>query len=251
MAVMLDPAARAARREQKRRLILRFLRSEIFSTPAVLSELIDTADPRTIRRTVEGLVRDGMVVRDTIKLDWRTVHLVGITPHGQAAAWRPDDGEPLVEKAYERGRVGLTVIGHTLDLQRLRIRLARAGWRGWTNADRIAPEMRSGAQVKQKNYKRPDALAHHPTRGMVAIECERHIKTRKRYEMIVASHIASMKNGAFQAVAWACPTSDISAALKRIIDGIEYVRVQGVSVKLGAAEREKLHVTTYESIVSF
>ncbi len=250
MAVMRDPAERKARTEQKRRLILRFLRTEIFSTPAVLTELIQTTDPRTIKTTVNAMVRDGLVVRESVLLGWRNVHLVGITPHGQAMAWRPDDGEELINKHYERGRVGLTVIDHTLDLQRLRIRLSRAGWKEWTNADRITPEARANVQVKKQNYKRPDALARHPSRGVVAVECERHAKTRKRYEAVIESHLSSIKTGKFAAVVWACPTPELAGTLRRIHDSIEYVRVQGVSTKLGPAEREKLLVTDYESIVS-
>lgn len=250
MAVMRDPAERRARAEQKRRLILRFLRTETFSTPDVLSELIQTTDPRTIKRTIDAMVRDGLVVTDTVATDWRRVLLVGITPHGQAAAWRAETGEPLVEKVYERGRVGLTIIDHTLDLQRLRIRLGRAGWQGWTNADRIAPAARANVNVKRQNYKRPDALVRHPVRGVLAVECERHVKTRKRYEMIVGSHLSSIKTGAFNAVVWACPTADIAQTVRQIIDGIGYVLVQGERIKLGQAEREKLHVVDYESIVS-
>lgn len=250
MAVMKDPAQRAARREQKRRLILRFLRTEIFSTPWVLSELIQTTDPRTIKRTVDALEREGLVVVDTVETDWRRVSLVGITPHGQAAAWRPDSGEALVEKSYERGRVGLTVLDHTLDLQLLRIRLARVGWRDWTNADRIAPAARANVNVRRQNYKRPDALARHPSRGVLAVECERHVKTRKRYEMIVGSHLSSIKTGAFSGVVWACPTTEIAQTVRQIIGGIGYAVVQGERIKLGPADREKLHVADYQSIVS-
>lgn len=250
MAVMRDPAERKARQDQKRRLILRFLRTEIFSTPAVLSELIGTADPRTITRTANALARDGLVVREVVTIGWRNVHLIGITPHGQAMAWRPDDGEPLIEKVYERGRVGLTIIDHTLDLQRLRIRLSRAGWKGWMNADQIAPGARANAMVRNKAYKRPDALVRHPERGVIAIECERSIKSMKRYQAIVESHLAGIKTGSFSAAVWTCPTPELAAALRRVLDSIGYVRVQGQSMKLGPGERAKLLVTDYESIVT-
>lgn len=250
MAVMRDPAERKARTEQKRRLILRFLRTEIFSTPAVLSELIGTADPRTITRTANALARDGLVVREVVTIGWRNVHLIGITPHGQAMAWRPDDGEPLIEKVFERGRVGLTLIDHTLDLQRLRIRLSRAGWKGWTNADQIAPSARANAAVQSKAYKRPDALVRHPSRGVIAIECERSIKSRKRYQAIIESHLAGIKTGQFSEVVWTCPTPELATALRKVLESIEYVRVQGNSTKLGPDERAKLLVTDYESIVS-
>lgn len=250
MAVMLNPAERKARTEQKRRLILRFLRTETFSTPAVLSELIGTHDPRTITRTANALARDGLVVRDVVQIGWRNVHLIGITAHGQAMAWRADDGEELIEKVYEKGRVGLTVIDHTLDLQRLRIRLSRAGWKGWVNADHISPEARTRAAVQNKGYKRPDALVRHPQSGVVAIECERSIKGRKRYQAVIESHLASIKAGNFSAAVWTCPTPELATALQRVLDGIEYVRVQGSSIKLGPDERAKLIVTDYESIVT-
>lgn len=250
MGLVRDPAERAARAEQKRRLILRFLRSEIWTTYSVLGELLQVSHATTIRETVRKLVQEGAVMLDDVQIGMIQHRIIGITPHGQALAWRAENGEELVGKAYERGRLGITTAHHTLDLQRLRIRLSRAGWKGWTNSDRIAPEQRANPQVKSKNYKRPDALARHPSRGVVAIECERNVKTRKRYVAIIESHMAGMKQGKFSAVLWACPTPEIAATLRRIVDSIEYVRVLGQSVKLGPDDRAKLIVTNYQSIVS-
>lgn len=250
MALIANPVERAARQEQKRRLILRFLRTEVWTTYSVLAELLQITHATTLRETVARMERDGEVVTETVQIGMVNHKLIGITPHGQAMAWRPDNGEALVEKHYERGRVGVTTAHHTLDLQRLRIRLSRAGWKDWTNTDRIPPEQRASAQVKSKNYKRPDALARHPSRGVVAIECERNVKTRKRYQAIIESHLAGMKQGKFSAVVWACPTPEIAATVQRIIDSIEYVRVLGQSMKLGPDDYAKLIVTDYESIVS-
>lgn len=250
MALVHDPAERAARAEQKRRLILRFLRTEIWTTYSVLSELLQINHQTTLRETVRKLEQDGALVVDDVQIGMIKHKIIGITPHGQALAWRPDSGEQLIDKHYERGRLGVTTALHTLDLQRLRIRLARVGWKDWTNADRIAPEARANSTVKAKNYKRPDALARHPRLGVVAVECERNVKTRKRYQMIVESHLAGMKQGKFAAVVWACPTTEVAATVRRILDSIEYVRVLGQSMKMGADDRARLIVTDYESIVS-
>lgn len=253
MGLVHDPAERAARAEQKRRLILRFLRTEIWTTYSVLAELLQIAHATTLRETVARMERDGEVVVETVQIGMTNYKIIGVTSHGQAMAWRPgrpDSGEPLVEKHYERGRVGVTTAHHTLDLQRLRIRLSRAGWKDWANTDRVPPEERANAQVKSKSYKRPDALARHPRLGMVAVECERNVKTRKRYQAIIESHLAGMKQGKFSAAVWACPTPEIAAAVRRILDSIEYLKVLGQSVRLGADERAKLIVTDYESIVS-
>lgn len=250
MALIVNAAERAARQEQKRRLILRFLRTEIWTTYSVLAELLQITHATTLRETVARMERDGELVTETVQIGAINHKLIGITPHGQAMAWRPDSGEPLVEKHYERGRVGVTTAHHTLDLQRLRIRLSRAGWKDWTNSDRITPEQRASATVKAKNYKRPDALARHPGRGVIAIECERHVKTRKRYQTIIESHLGGMKQGKFSAVVWACPTAEIAATVRRILDTIEYVKVLGQSMKLGPDDRAKLIVADYQSIVS-
>lgn len=250
MALVRDPAERAARAEQKRRLILRFLRTEIWTTYSVLYELLQITHATTLRETVARMERNGELVTETVQIGMINHKLIGITPHGQAMAWRPDGGEALVEKHYERGRVGVTTALHTLDLQRLRIRLSRVGWKDWANSDRITPEQRASEQVKSKNYKRPDALARHPARGVVAIECERHAKTRKRYQAIIESHLSGMKQGKFSAVIWACPAPELAVTVRRILDSIGYVKVHGQSVKLGPDERAKLLVSDYVSIVS-
>lgn len=250
MALIRDAAERAARQEQKRRLILRFLRTEVWTTYSVLGELLEITHATTLRDTIRRLERDGEVVAETIQIGAINHKVIGITPHGQAMAWRPDSGEDLVGKWYERSRLPLSQAHHSLDLQRLRIRLSRAGWKDWTNADRIAPGERASAQVRDKRYKRPDVLARHPLLGVVALECERHVKTRKRYQDVVESHMTSMKQGRFSAVVWTCPTPQLEATVRRVLAGVEYIKVLGQSIRIGEAERGKLLVTNYESVVS-
>lgn len=241
----MTPEERAKRSEDKRRLILRFLRSEIYSTPAVLSKLIQTTDPRTIRRTLARLEEAGEVVRDQILTGWRTVHLVGITTHGQAAAWRPDAGEELPDRYYQRGKAGLTQLEHKLDLQRIRIDLGRAGWKRWQSADAIEPSQKVALN---KSYKRPDALIVAPSGKRVAIECERSVKNPGRYKQIVGSHLTSIKQGKFDAVIWAAPTEQIRTSLVRILERLAVTPVDGIMHTLQPADRARLIVTDFSSL---
>lgn len=247
MAIIKNSAERAARVEQKKRLIMRFLLTEIYSTADVLAELIGTTDVRAVTRTARKLEVEGLIVGEQIETDFRKLVLFGITSHGVAMTLR--DGEQATDRVFEKGRVATTQIWHKLDLQRLRIRAARAGWKGWQSADAISPSARANADVRAKAYKRPDATVLHPGGKRLAIECERHIKSRKRYVAIIESHLASIETGAFAMAVWTCPTPELATALARVLDGIEYVRVRGVSTKIDETKRALLRVTYHDVLV--
>lgn len=59
-------AARMAKRDEKRQIILRFLSKEIFSGSVVLAELVNL-QKRSISNTLNSMERDGLVVRDQVK----------------------------------------------------------------------------------------------------------------------------------------------------------------------------------------
>lgn len=266
--IISDPNLRLARREEKRQLVMSFLRDEIWSTPAVLGELIQVQDKTSIMRLLRSLEKDHLVVLDRegwarpkkavaeaveaektkkavgSKMDVgpRPQLIVGITPHGQAMA---SDGKELIERAYEIGRLPKTQFLHRLDLQRLRIRCERAGWQNWRSFDHVT----LGEHGRFVDYKRPDATVVHPSLGMVAIECERTIKTKKRYQAIIRSHLTEIHDhGAFYGVIWACPTAAITRALGSVIKRIECADSRGKNLCLDLEERPLLHVVDYQHI---
>lgn len=237
--IINNPHERQARNEEKRVATLRFLREEIWTTPDVLGELVQVSDRSSITRLVRGMEKDHLLVVDRVEIGSTQRMVIGITPHGQALACL--EGEELNDRRYEIGRLPRSQFQHTLDVQRLRIRCERMGWKRWQNADHISPVAR-----QSRDYVRPDAVAVHPRLGRLYIEIERHIKSRRRITATLQSHLTEIDQEHVYGVVWACPTPQIARALSSIIGGIESIEVLGRIRKLDQQDRDLLHITDYE-----
>ncbi|MFZ5580129.1 MAG: hypothetical protein ACOZAQ_06685 [Pseudomonadota bacterium] len=237
-------AERMARAADKRRKILAFLRTEIWTSEPVIGELLEITHRSTVRATVQALVRDELITIDEVILtNGDKINLLGITLNGQAHA-ADLVGKDIALRHYEKGRVGISTIRHTLDLQVLRIRFARAGWKGWSYSDRVKPE------DKNAPTHRSDALVTHPQGVRFALEVERHLKSKKRYEAIIGHHLTAIRGGAYERVLYATPTGIEGGALVSILSKVNRVNVAGQSVLFGEKERGLFVVTSYQGAPS-
>lgn len=208
-------AQRQERIEAKRRLILRWLREEIYTTREVAQTLLGLT-PSPTKITLANMRRDGLLHMEQVicPSGWKPV-LYGITAHGQGMAFDP--GELPSDRTFEPGRVGLTVLQHTITLQLARLRAERAGWRDWQVCDRL------GKWVADQG--RPDAIATDPQGTVWAIELELTMKTTKRYESVIFERLRQIRAGMYARVVWLSPTQAQSDRLGSIIKGIrEFTR---------------------------
>ncbi len=204
-------AERVTRFAAKRRAILRLLRDEIYTTREVVQVLLGIA-PTPAKLTLAAMVRDGLLRMDRVECPngWRPF-LWGITAEGQAMAFDPECEKPN-DRVFEPGRVGLSVVNHTIAIQLARIHAERAGWTEWHAGDRLAKW--------EKDQGRPDAIALTDTGKRVAVELELTIKTTKRYESILFDRLRQIKCGHFEQVIWIAEYDDRAARLAAIVKGI-------------------------------
>lgn len=211
------PAQRAERIAAKRLALLRFLRDELYTTSEVAQELWGLSASPT-KATLAAMRRDELLRMEQVECPsgWRPV-LWGITAHGQAQAFDPASGETPADRTFEPGRVGLTVLRHSVLLQLVRLRAQRAGWDQWQAGDRLGKwEAEQG---------RPDAIAVDPSGQRWAVELELSMKTTKRYESVLFSRLRQVRAGSFDRIVWISPDAGQSDRLKAIIHGIrEFTR---------------------------
>lgn len=212
MAGLLPPAERRARTAEKRRAVLRFLRDEIYTSREVVQELLGVA-ATPAKLTLAAMARDGLLRMEKVECPngWRPV-LWGITPEGQALAFDPATERPR-DKYFEPGRVGLTVLRHTLTIQLMRMRAERSGWTNWTAGDRIGQW--------EKEQGRPDAIAADVAGLRWAVEVEHTMKTTKRYESVLWDRLRQIKAGNFDRVVWLTDNDDRAQRLAAIVRGID------------------------------
>lgn len=226
-AGLLPPAERAARAEEKTRLVLRFLRQQVFSSESILARVMGVNTRQGAHRTLARMESEDYLRRAVIEnpTGGRGLTLWGITPHGQAFA--ADDGEAVSGRYFEPGRVAYSTLAHTLDVQRVRLALESAGWTEWQDGDTLGDMPKGG--------KRPDGVVRDPNGQRVAVEVERTLKTPKRYQDILAAYLQAIKRGDFDRVLWLSPTPAIAERVRRVLTGLRYVRVGGQQVAIDPA----------------
>jgi hypothetical protein len=209
---LLAPAERKARTNAKRTAILRHLRNEIYTTREAVQELLGVA-PTPAKMTLAAMARDGLLTMAQVECPngWRP-YLWGITPQGQAMAFDPATEQPA-ERVFEPGRVGLTVVRHTITIQLCRIKAERAGWTNWQAGDRLAKW--------EKGQGRPDAIATSPSGERLALEIEHTLKTKKRMETVLWDRLRQIKVGNFERVCWLTDDEVRALRLETIVKSID------------------------------
>jgi hypothetical protein len=220
---IMSYAERQARNEAKRLLILHFLASGEVYTTVQIAALVMACSTTSAERTLAGLVRDGALKSEAHFIQSRKLKIYGVTPHGIALA-----GE-FENQPFELGRVNSAYIPHHLQTHIARMNAEAAGWADW----------KPGKVLHRLGLKKvPDALVVSPTGKRVAIELERHVKTKKRYAEIISSHLQSITKEHWDEVHYLCQ-SELVLPLQRLFQKIETIPVLGERHRLEEKHRAR------------
>lgn len=219
---------RCVRSQNKREMILRFLRDETWSNLKNLAGALAMSEPAAFK-TLGKMERDGFLLR--YKVTSLRLSLWGITPQGLAFAW--SDNEAMQIRPYfEPSKLSVMTIAHYLDIQRARLIAEATGWINWVPGNRLPKEIK----------KRPDAIAINTEGQTIAIELERTIKTLKRYEAIFSIYLQQMKRDEYFQVHYVCPDASFAPRLIRMFDLIKAVPVAGERVPITEKHRARFPV---------
>lgn len=232
---LLQLNEREARVQEKQDLVLQFLTDEIWTDVSNVGELLQINRAATYR-TLNTLERKQLIRSARISCIGSVVTLWGITAHGQGLA--ATDQTPVRKKIFAPSKVAPTFVRHTLDLQLLRIKSQQQGWTGWINADRI--------QKWTAGLVRPDAFVTSVEGLRVAVECERTIKSPKRYSDILSGWLQVIRKGDVSYVVWVSPNEHIRSRLQHIITSITHVPVNGQLVLIPRDRFDSIKFNTYE-----
>lgn len=220
---------RQSRTTQKREDILKFLRDETWSNANVLSKLVGLSST-AVYKTLRSLVKQEFIkfyyVRDLKFKIW------GITSKGLLYAWA--ENEQMENRpVFEPSKVKPVMIQHHLDLQLARLKAEGIGWKNW----------RLGSQLPKGIAKRPDAFVRsYPDDLKIAVELERTIKTKKRYEVIFSIYLQAIKKGEYDFIHYVCPDPEFADRLKRLFDLISAAPVAGTRVQITEKHRARFPI---------
>lgn len=196
-----------ARAEAKRVAVLEFLAEEVWSSQAILGQIVGLQARQAAHRLLSRMEGEGTIRRAAAPiLAGQGITLWGITPQGRAVTLSASPLGPV----FEPSKLSLQTVPHSLALQVIRLRCEAEGWTNWTRGERLGKNV----------LIRPDAIAITPQGHRVAVECERTIKTSKRYQSILLAHLRAIQAGQWVGVYYMAPPA-IAAGLERMFGAIQ------------------------------
>jgi hypothetical protein len=228
-------AERCQRQQAKRALVLNFLASEIWTGFSILQGVLGLSEPATLR-TLGALERQGLIRRH--RVGELRASIWGITAHGLVMGGPVE--EPAIinsSRTFEPSKVKTLGIAHKISTQEARLAAERAGWTEW----RATPE------TAARHHIQPDAVARDIAGRAVAIEVERTVKSKKRYEAIFAAYLQIVKSGEIDLIHYVCPDRDFAPRLARMFGTIKAVPILGERVTLNDRHRARFQVYPLET----
>lgn len=194
----------------------------------------------TLLSKVEGM---GLIQKHVLESLTMKISLWGITSDGLAVVLTPDDA--IFPARFEPSKITGWTLEHHLDNQLARIILEKRGASGWINGDR------SGFLSRYQVRHRPDGLLTLPDGKVIAIETERRLKTKARYQSIIANHLLARTNKYWKYwiyVFYLVPDQQKKRAIELLFDSIKHVIVNHQHIPLEARHRHVFRVYTLDEL---
>lgn len=222
------------------RILLQFLKEEIYSDFKTLMFLFDYKNKMPLYRLLDKVERMGLIQKHVFESRASKMALWGITNDGQTVVLTADD--KVFPARFEPSKITGWSLDHHLDNQLTRLILEKKGATNWVNGDRST--FLSQYRVKH----RPDGLITLPDGRVIAIETERRLKTKARYQSIMASHLLARTDSHWFYVFYVVPDEQKKQALKLIFDSVPHVMVNNQHVTLEEKHRNVFRFYTLDEL---
>ncbi|HDM8346143.1 TPA: MobC family replication-relaxation protein [Yersinia enterocolitica] len=232
---------RQTRHREKIQRLLNFLKEETYSDFKTLMLLFGFRDHKSLYSLLSKVEGMGLIQKHVLVSRTMKISLWGITSDGIAVVLTPDD--VLFPARFEPSKITGWTLEHHLDNQVARIILEQKGASGWVNGDRTT--FLNRYQVGH----RPDGLITLPGGTVIAIEIERRLKTRARYQSIIASHLLARTRKDWIYVFYIVPDPQKKRGLERLFDSIRHVIVSHQYVPLEIRHRKVFRIYTLAELL--
>ncbi|MCA6928674.1 MobC family replication-relaxation protein, partial [Pectobacterium versatile] len=166
--------------------------------------------------------------------------LWGITNDGLAVVATPhEDGFPA---RFEPSKVTGWTLMQRLDRQLARLLLEKKGAYGWiSGAD-------STFRSRYEVYHRPAGVITLPDGTVIAVETERHLKTKARYQAVITNHLITRTQKLWMYVFYIVPDPQIKRAIERMFNSVKYAIVSHQRIPLEAKHRHVFRIYTFDEL---
>lgn len=231
---------RKARNSEKIKRLLNFLKEETYSDFKTLMLLFGFKDHKSLYSLLSKVEGMGLIQKHVLKSRTTKISLWGITSDGIAVVLTAYD--TFFPARFEPSRITGWTLEHHLDNQMARIILEKKGAHSWINGDRSTFTKRY--QVKH----RPDGVITLPDGKVIAIETERRMKTKARYQSIIASHLLARTSKHWIYVFYILPDLQKKRALELLFNSVKYVIVNNQHVQLETRHRNVFQIYTIDEL---
>lgn len=214
---------------QRINTVLRFLIDENYSS-LENSALLLNVPKQTAIRVTKHLCDKNYLTK--LEVDIGLARKISVfQPTNTGLMFIMSNGEALPE-LREVAKVGAATIYHDLKLQQIRFKLEAQGYHSFQSSWHLTRILRKRGE---KPPKIPDYTCINPDGNKVAIEYERTIKTRKRYQEIIGQYMDIKERGIIKQVIYF--TDDgFADKLKQLFQGIEFIYRSGKTDKCTAEQ---------------
>lgn len=217
--------------EYKQARLLTFLRDETWSSAANVALLLECTLSGAYK-TLYQLERKGLITSH--QMASISLKIWGITPLGLFESW--DNDAVQLRRNFQPSKINPLFVQHHLDLQVAMLKAQKTGIQKWMN----------GKLLPKSMPQRPDAIMTMNSGSVMAIEYERTVKSKKRYEVIFSKYLQAIKAGEYQFIYYICPDDIFAERLSRLFTLIKSVPVAGQRVTLTDKHRSKFIVSSLQ-----
>ncbi|MBN3094202.1 molybdopterin-guanine dinucleotide biosynthesis protein MobC [Pectobacterium brasiliense] len=235
-----DYRERRARSHEKMRRLLTFLKEETYSDFKTLMLLFDYKNHKPLYLLLAKAINMGFIQKQTFCTRMEKISLWGITNDGLAVVVTPhEDSFPA---RFEPSKVTGWTLMQRLDRQLARLLLEKKGAYGWiSGAD-------STFRSRYEVYHRPAGVITLPDGTVIAVETERHLKTKARYQTIITNHLLARTQKHWMYVFYVVPDPQKKLALELLFNNIKHAIVNHQRIPLEAKHRNVFRVYTVEEL---
>ncbi|MEH5143228.1 MobC family replication-relaxation protein [Enterobacter cloacae] len=232
--------ARRERNKEKLLSLLTFLKEETYSDFNTLMMFFGFRGHKSLYTLLNKAIKMGLVIKHEMDLNSHKLSLWGITNDGIAVVYKP--GEQFFPQRFEPCRLSGWSLDHHLKNQSIRLILEGKGATDWLHGDRAT--YRSRYNVKH----RPDGLMALPDGRLFAVETELSLKTKRRYQSIMASHLQARTEKHWFYVFYITPDEAKRNALRAMFNSITHVTALNEHVLLEQRHRNVFRFYTIDEL---
>jgi hypothetical protein len=231
---------RKDRNSEKMTQLLNFLKEETYSDFDTLKQLFRYKAHQPLYLLLDKLEGMGLIQKYVFASRLGNLTLWGITQDGIAVVIKSEDR--IFPTRFEPAKLKGWSLDHHLDNQLAHLILEQKGATDWINGDRN----NFLAQFRVRH--RPDGLITLPNGKRIAIETERSLKTKARYQQIIASHLRARTDSLWFFVFYIVPDEQKKRALTLLFDTIKHVIENNQHVTLEAKHRNVFRFYTMDEL---